>query len=288
MILITGATGHLGKATIQSLLDKGVSASDIVALARDQSKAADLKEKGIRIRIGDYNNYDSLKAALQGIDKLLLISSSEMADRLSQHKNIINAAVENGVKHIIYTGIDIKSYEATVIPFVSQIHSETASYLKSTAIPYTLMNDTLYADLVPLFSGENVPDTGIFFPAGDGKTPFVARTEMAEAAAVILTTPGHENKEYAITAETAYSFSEIAGMLSDITGKDVKYHKPDRDSYIEQLVQAGVPRESAAFFAGFGEAIKNGEFDTNRSDLENLLGRKPTGLKAFLTTVYGS
>jgi NAD(P)H dehydrogenase (quinone) len=286
MILITGATGHLGKATIESLLEKGIPANQITALVRDTSKAAYLSGKGVQIKIGDYKNYNSLKEALKGVDKLLLVSSSDLDDRLTQHKNVINAAKENGVIHIAYTSIDIQSFEGTAIPHVSQIHIDTADYLKEVGIAYTLLNDTLYADLVPLFSGEKVLETGIYFPAGQGKTPFVARTEMAEAAAVVLTTPGHENQEYAITAETAYSFDEIAEMISEIVGKDVKYHRPDVDTYIEQLVQLGVPKENASFFAGFGEAIANGEFDTDRSDLAKLLGRKPLELKEFLKSVY--
>ena len=287
MILITGATGHFGKTTIDSLLDKGIAASDITALVRDENKATDLKEKGVQIKTGDYHNYDSLKDALKGVDKLLLVSSSDLTERLTQHKNVINAAKENGVKHIVYTSIDIKSFEDTAIPLVSQIHSDTADYLKETGIPYTLLNDTLYADLVPMFAGQKVLETGIFFPAGEGRTPFVARSEMAEAAAIVLTTDGHQNQEYAITGDTAYAFSEIATMISEIIGKDVQYHSPDTATYIKQLVQAGVAEGNAAFFAGFGEAIKNGEFDTHRSDLAKILGRKPLGLKEFLKTIYG-
>ena len=288
MILITGATGHLGKATINSLLNKGVPANEITALVRDENKAVELKEKGVLIKIGTYNDYESLKNALQGVDKLMLISSNEMVDRLVQHKNVINAAKENGVKHIVYTGIDIKSFEQTVIPYVSQIHKDTTDYLnEQTDIPYTLLNDTLYADMIALYSGENVLETGIFFPAGDGKSPFVARTEMGEAAAVVLTTPGHEYKEYAIAANKAYSFEEIADMLSEIAGKEVKYHKPDLTTYIEELVKAGVPKENASFLAGFGTAIASSEFDTHRSDLETLLGRQPMGLKEFLYVTYG-
>jgi len=287
MILITGATGHFGTATINSLLKKGIPASDITALVRDENKAADLKEKGIQIKTGDYHNYDSLKEALKGVDKLLLVSSSDLNERLKQHQNVINAAKENGVKQIAYTSIDIDSFTASVIPLVSQIHSDTADYLKESEIPYTLLNDTLYADLIPMFAGEKVLETGIFFPAGDGKTPFVARTEMAEAAAAVLTTEGHENQEYAITAEIAYSFDEIAAMIAEITGKEVQYLKPDADAYITQLVKAGVPEGDAGFFAGFGVAIGKGEFDTNRSDLAKLLGRKPLELKEFLKTIYG-
>lgn len=288
MILITGATGHFGKATINALLEKGIPASSITALVRDENKAEDLKAKGVEVKTGDYHNYDSLKAALKGVDKLLLVSSSDLNERLTQHQNVINAAKENGVKHIAYTSIDIESFEASLIPVVSQIHSDTADYLKTTDIPYTLLNDGLYADLVPMFAGEKVLETGIFFPAGEGKTPFAARAEMAEAAAVVLSTEGHENKEYAITADTAYSFAEIAEMIAEISGKEVQYHNPDKEAYVSVLVQAGVPEGDARFFAGFGEAIKDGEFDTHRSDLATLLGRKPQDLKDFLKTIYGA
>jgi len=288
MILITGATGHLGKETINSLLERGISASDITALVRDENKAADLIAKGIQIKKGDYHHYDSLKEALKGVDKLLLVSSSDLNDRLAQHKNVINAAKANGVKHIAYTSIDIKSFEASVIPLVSQIHSDTADYLKASGIPYTLLNNALYADLVPLFAGEKVLETGVFFPAGEGKTPFVARAEMAAAAAAVLSTEGHENKEYAIAADTAYSFAEIAAFIAEISGKDVQYLNPSKEAYINVLVQAGVPEGDAGFFAGFGDAIKDDEFDTKRSDLEELLGRKPQDLKAFLKSVYSA
>jgi NAD(P)H dehydrogenase (quinone) len=287
MILVTGATGHLGNAAIQSLLNKGVPAHEITALVRDENKAASLKDQGVQIRIGNYNDYNSLKEALQGVDKLLLISSNEVADSLEQQKNVINAAKENGVQHIVYTGMEIKNYETTAIPFVSQVHKATADYLKETGIAYTVMNNTLYADSIGKFSGETFLESGIFFPAGDGKLPWVPRAEMGEAAAVVLTTPGHEHKTYAITADTAYSFEEIAGMLSAITGKEVKYLKPDLNTFIDGLVKAGVPKEIVSFLGGFGTAIENGEFDTHRSDFENLLGRKPMELKEFLKITYG-
>jgi len=287
MILVTGATGHLGKAIIDSLLKKGIAGRNIAALVRNENKAADLKEKGVQVRIGDYTDYGGLKSALVGVDHLMLVSSSDMSDRLAQHKNVINAAIENGVKHIVYTSIDIKDFATTAIPYVTQIHIDTANYLKQTGIAYTLLNNTLYADLLPMFMGAQALETGVYFPAGDGKSPFTARTDMAEAAAVVLTTKGHENKEYAIRAETAHSFAEIAEMLTAITGKEVKYHAPGADDYIATLVKAGVPKDNAAFAAGFGVAIGNHEFETNQSDLQTLLGRAPVALKEFLKGIYG-
>jgi len=288
MILVTGATGNLGAATIDALLAKGITAGSIAGLVRDEQKATDLKAKGVQVRVADYTNYEALKTALNGVDKLLLVSSSDMNDRLTQHKNVINAAIENGVKHIAYTSVDINDAAATAIPHVVQIHVDTANYLKGSGTPYTLLNNNLYADLLPMFVGADALNTGIFFPAGNGKTPFAPRTEMAAAAAEVLTTPGHENKEYAIGAGKAYSFAEIAEAMTEVSGREVKYHAPDAPTYIAQLVAAGVPEQTAGFFAGFGVAIGNGEFETNRSDLKTLLGREPMGLKEFLKGIYSN
>ena len=256
-------------------------------MVRDENKATHLKDQSIQLKIGNYNDYDSLKEALQGIDELLMISSNEVGDSLGQQKNVINAAKQNGVGHIVYTGMEIKDYEITAIPFVTQVHKATTDYIKESGIAYTVMNDSLYADSIGKFSGETFLESGIFFPAGDGRLPWIPRTEVAEAAAAILTTPGHENKTYAIAADTAYSFEEIAGMLSEILGKEVKYLKPDHDSYTNGLGKAGLPKEVIGFLSGFSTAIKDGEFNTLRSDFEKLVGRKPMELSEFLKITYG-
>ena len=287
MILVTGATGNLGKATIHSLLNRGIAPNDITALVRDESKAAELKSKGIQIRLGDYQDFESLKSAFQGVDKLLLISSSsDIVNRFEQHKNAINAARETGVGHIIYTSFDMKNLQQSIMGAEVQYHAYTADYLKQIPIPYTLMDNTMYADMIPFLIGQDILNNGISIPAGDGKTPFLPITEMAESLAVVLTTPGHENKEYFITAETAFSFAEIANLLSDITGKTITYHQPEINSYITQLIQTGVSEDDAAYMARFCGAIANGEFDTNKSDVKKLLGRSPASLKDFLQNIY--
>jgi NAD(P)H dehydrogenase (quinone) len=287
MILVTGATGHLGNATIQSLLEKGVPANEITALVRDENKAANLSEQGVQLKVGNYNNYNSLVDALEGVDKFFLISSNDVtADTLLQHKNVINAAKKNGVQHIVYSSQEIKDDKTTAIPFVIQVHRATAEYIKETGIAYTIFNDSLYADSIGKFAGEGFLENGIFFPAGDGKVPFIPRTDIGEAAAVVLTTPGHENKTYAITGNNAYSFEDIAGFLTEIMGKKVVYLKPDLDTYSNALINAGVPKEVVGFLGAFATAINNREFDTQRSDLEYLLGRKPTELKEFLRYTY--
>ena len=288
MILVTGATGNLGKATINSLLHKGISANNIAALVRDESKSVELKSKGIQVRIGDYEDLESLKSAFQGVDKLLLISSSaEIAQRFEQHKNVINAAKESGVNHIIYTSFDMKDLRRSIMAGDVQYHADTSDYLKQIALPYTLMDNTLYADMIPIISGNNIVDEGISIPAGNGKTPFLPITEMAEAIAVVLTTPGHENKEYVIASEIAVSFSEIADLISEITGTKIAYNQIDVTSYVAQLVQQGVPDDDAAYLSRFAGAIAGGEFDTNKSDVKQLLGRGPISLKDFLRGIYG-
>jgi len=288
MILVTGATGNLGKATINSLLNKGISAKNIAALLRDESKSAEFKSKGIQVRIGDYQNFDSLKSAFQDVEKLLLISSSSViAQRFEQHKNVINAAKETGVSHIIYTSFDMKDLRESIMAGDVHYHADTSDYLKQIAVPYTLMGNTLYADLIPIISGNNILDEGISIPAGNGKTPFLPITEMSEAIAVVLTTTGHETKEYVIAAETAFSFAEIADLISEITGKTVAYDQTDIPSYVSQLMQLGVSGDDAAYLSRFAGAIARGEFDTNKSDVEQLLGRSPMSLKNFLKSIYG-
>jgi NAD(P)H dehydrogenase (quinone) len=288
MILVTGATGNLGKATINSLLNKGIAPSDITAFIRDETKTADLKAKGVQVKLGDYQDVDSLKNAFQGIDKLLLVSSSaDIANRFGQHKNAIDAAKATGVSHLIYTGFAMNDLQQSTMTEDVQYHAYTADYLKQAAIPYTVMNNTLYADLIPFLIGKDVLEEGVSIPAGDGKTPFLPLAEMAEALAVVLTSPGHENKEYVLAAETAFSFAEIADLLSASTGKTIAYHQPEGSLYIAQLIEAGLSADDAAYIARYAKAIAYGEFDTGKSDVKQLLGRNPVRLDVFLRNLYG-
>jgi NAD(P)H dehydrogenase (quinone) len=285
-LLITGATGHLGKAVINFLLKKGTPASQITALVRDEAKAADLKEKGIELRKGDYHDYASLVKAFTGIDKLLLVSSADINDRSSQHINAVNAAKEAGVKHILYTSVQSRENQPSAIPFVVQSHFDTERAIKNSGISYTILRNTIYADMLPMFLGEKVAETGVFIPAGKGKTPFATREDMAEAAASVLITPGHENKVYPITSPTGYSFTDIAASLSELSGKNIPYVDATPEQYKETLSQAGVPQEYIGVMAGFAEAMKQNEFDEADNTLESLLGRKPTSLKEYLKSIY--
>ncbi|OYX84669.1 MAG: NAD(P)-dependent oxidoreductase [Flavobacteriales bacterium 32-34-25] len=286
-ILVTGATGNFGRLTIDFLLNKGIAATDISALVRDEAKASDLKQKGINLRIGDYDNYDSLLAAFQGIDKLLLVSGTDLANRSKQQLSAVKAAKEAGVKHILYTSFERKNEtETSPIAFLAQSHIDTDNAIKASGINYTIFRNNLYLDVLPMFLGEKVLQQGIFFPAGEGQAAYVSRNDLAEAAANVLISEEHENKEYATNNIENYSMQNIADTLSEITNSKVSYTSPSAEVYSDVLTKAGVPGEYVGMFVAFAEAIKQGEFKAESSDLEKLLGRKPATLSDFLKEVY--
>ena len=286
-ILVTGATGNFGKKTIELLLEKGIAATNISALVRDDVKATDLKDKGITIKTGDYDNYESLLAAFQGIDKLLLVSGTDLENRSKQQLNVVKAAKESGVKHIIYTSFErINETETSPIAFLAKSHIDTDNAIKASGMNYTILRNNLYLDVLPMFLGEQVLESGIYFPAGEGQAAYVSRNDLAEVAANVLTSEGHENKEYKMNNIENYSMKKIAETLSEITNKTVSYFSPTSEEYKETLKNAGVPNEYIDMFIGFAEAIKQGEFTIETTDLEKLLGRKPTSLSDFLKQVY--
>ncbi len=284
MILITGASGHLGKGIITHLL-KHITASEIVAFVRNADKIAEFTAQGVQVKVGHYDDVASIKNAVVGIDKLVLISGLDM-HRLQQHNNVINAAKEAGVKHIVYTGVALTNPDQSAIKEFMSSHFKTEESILASGIPYTLMRNTLYSDALPLFLGAGVFENGIYLPAGNGKTPFALRSEMAEAIANVLVQSGHENKTYQITNTEAYSFQQIAEMLSQLSGKPISYTSPEYDAFVGLLKNIGVPDEAILIAAGFATDIKNNLLDISSNDLEILLGRKPTGLSIALKEMY--
>ncbi len=287
-ILVTGATGHFGKAAIEFLLKKGVPATSIAALVRDEAKATTLKTQGIELRKGDYDDYTSLVKAFTGVDKLLLVSSSDIDNRRVQQTNAVKAATEAGVKHILYTSfVRIDESDASPIAFVAQTHILTENLIHESGIPYTILRNNLYMDFVPVFIGEKVLETGVYWPAGNTPGAYALREEMAEAAANVLTGSGHENKTYNISNTSAWTFQQVADTISNASGKTISYISPSQEEYKDVLTKAGVPGHFISMFAGFAEAIRLGEFDSaDDTDLEKLLGRKPTSLESYLSSFY--
>lgn len=286
-IVITGAAGNFGKATIENLLNKGANPSSIVALVRDESKASNLKDKGVVVKIGDYDQYGSLVDAFQGAEKVFLISGTDLANRSKQHQNVVSAAKEAGAKHILYTSIERKFDDPnSPLGDLASSHFETEKAIKDSGLDYTIFRNNLYLEVIPMFVGEKVFETGIFLPAGEGKSAFASREDLAEAVANVLLSEGHENKEYAMNNTKNYSFGDVAETLSSISGKEVNYVSPSVEVYSDVLSKAGVPAVYIGMFVGFAEAIKQGQQEAPKTDLEELLGRKPTSLKDYLTQVY--
>lgn len=287
MILVTGATGQLGSVVIENLL-KTTPASEVSVLVRDENKATDLKAKGVEIRVGTYFDKASLATALQGIEKVLLISSNDFNDRLGQHKNVIDAAKNAEVEHIFYTGVTMKDIETSPLKPLLGDHYQTEDYIKESGLTYTFLQNSLYFEVIPMFVGAGVLETGIFFPAGDGRVAFAARQDLGEATATILTTEGHENKTYNLTGSEAYSFAEVAAELSVLTGKTVTYTSPEPTVFEGMLKQFGLPEGVVVMSVLFAASMKNDDFNLPNSTLEQFLGRKTTDLKAFLKATYAA
>jgi NAD(P)H dehydrogenase (quinone) len=288
MILVTGATGHFGNAAINFLLEKGVNANQIFAMVRNEQSTDDFKNKGVNVVIGDYNDYASLVSAFKGVEKLLFVSGSDIMKRLSQHENVINAAKEVGVKHIVYTSFQRKNEtETSPLWIVAQSHIKTENWLKESGIDYTILKNNLYMDFLPGFIGEKVLENGVIYvPAENGKVSAVLRSEMAEAAVNILTTPGHAGKAYDFTNTEAVTYQEIAEVIAKVSGKLIKYISPSVEDYGKTLASYGLPAEVIGIFSSFAVAQAQGELDVVSNDLEKLLERKPLSVKDFLSSVY--
>lgn len=287
-ILITGATGNLGGLVIEALLEK-IEANQIAGLVRETSKAADLKAKGIDIREGNYDDESSLEKAFQRIEKIYFISGSELDKRVVQHKNIVAAAEKAGVKHVIYTSFGRKneSENSPIYP-VAKGHLAAENALKNAHLDVTILKHNLYMEVIPMFAGDNLLESKtLFLPAEDGKTGFMARKDMANLAAEILTAKGHENKTYEVSGNKAYSFSEIATLISEVSDTEINYVSPNANEFTETLKSYGVPQPAIDMTLMFAKGIAQGEFNETASIYKDLTGNELTSLKEFLKELYG-
>ncbi|MBE7177022.1 MAG: SDR family oxidoreductase [Mucilaginibacter polytrichastri] len=291
MILITGASGQLGSKTIDHVLKKGIDPSDITGLVRDPDKGKELITKGIRLKKGDYNDHASLVEAFTGISKLLLVSSNDrqaVENRTAHHINVINAAKEAGVQHVVYTSFVRKpGYQDSAIAGFQNAHVQSEDYLKSSGIPYTILQNGIYMEMIPVFAGEKVMESGVVvFPAGTGRASYVLREELAEAAAHVLTTAGHENRIYPLTNTRSVSFQDIAGGLSALSGKEIRYQSPAVHDFEAMLKSYEVPDQYIGMFSMWGTALSQGTMDVEDATLSRFLGRAPMTVEEFLKTTY--
>jgi NAD(P)H dehydrogenase (quinone) len=284
-ILITGATGHLGSAVIEQL-SKTKASNQIAIITRKEEKRIEFETKGFTAFLGSYDNVVSLEKAMNGVDTVLLISSGDQGDRMQEHKNVIDTAKKMGVKHIAYTSRCLRD-RTTLANKLMIEHFETEDYIIASGMQYTFFRNILYMDAIPQFIGGNIAlERGIFLPAGNGKVAFALRSEMGEAMANVLLKKELGNKIYNFTGDNVYSFNDIATTLTELTGKEVKYADVDATAFAGMMKQRNLPDAVIQKIVDFITDIKHNQEADIYKDLENLLGRKPTGLKEGLKMLF--
>ncbi|EOC0056150.1 SDR family oxidoreductase [Cronobacter turicensis] len=278
MIAITGATGHLGQRVIDTLLNT-VAAQEIVAIVRNPAKAAALSAKGVQVRAADYGNVAALIAAFAGVEKLLLISSSEVGQRAPQHRNVIDAAKTAGVKLIAYTSL----LHADRSPLgLADEHVATEKMLAEAGIPYVLLRNGWYTENY-LASVPPALEHGVFIgSAGDGKIASASRQDYAEAAAKALTLDNQAGRVYELAGDNAWTLRDLTALLTKETGKTVAYQNLSEADFAAALAGAGLPEGFAKLLADSDiGASKGGLFDDSRQ-LSALIGRPTTSLETSL------
>lgn len=272
-IVVTGATGQLGRLAVESLLRRGVPADRIVGVGRRVEKIGDLAERGVVVRQAEYADPDSLRAAFAGADRLLFVSGSEVGRRVPQHLAVIAAAKEAGVDLVAYTSVP-KADTSDLI--LAGEHAPTERALIDSGIPYVFLRNGWYT--------ENYTDTltatlehGLFGAAGDGRISLATRADLAEAAAAVITGTGHENTVYELGG-AAFTLAEVAAEISRVSGREVRYTDLPEQKYAEVLVGVGVPEPMAAVLADSDRGAAAGQLYVDSDDLEKLIGRPPTPL----------
>lgn len=274
MIAITGATGQLGQHVIESLL-KTVPASQIVAIVRNPAKATALSQQGITVRQADYSDEAAFTTALQGIDKLLLISSSEVGQRAPQHRNVINAAKAAHVKFIAYTSL----LHADTSPLgLADEHVATEQMLAESGIAYALLRNGWYTENY-LASAPAALEHGVFIGAADeGKIASATRADYAVAAARVISEDGHAGKTYELAGDAGWTLSQLVAELAKQSGKKVVYQNLSEADFAAALKGVGLPAGLADMLADSDTgASKGGLFDDSHT-LSKLIGRPTTSL----------
>ncbi len=288
MILVTGATGQLGRVVIEHLL-RWRGPGQVAGLARDAGKAADLQARGVDVRVGDYNDVGSLDRAMKGVEKVLLISGTDPDEErgVRQHGNVIDAARRAGVGFVAYTSRAMRDPGASENTLMRH-HFGTEDYLRASGMAHALFRNALYLETMTYYIGR--PDgsfeTDIRLPAARGKVAYALRSELGEAIAHALHRDGGADRVYTLTAGDAWSFDDVARALGTLSGKPVNYTPVDRATYEAESQARGVPERMSRLFYGFYADIRDGQLDEVTPEMENLIGRKPASLEAGLKALF--
>jgi NAD(P)H dehydrogenase (quinone) len=275
-IVVTGATGQLGRLAVEALLRRGIPASRIVATGRDVAGIKDLADRGVAVRRADFGDPDSLAAAFEGAEKLLLISASvPVTDRFANHRRAIDAAQSAGVSLVAYTSMTRADTTATII---GETHRATEEYLREQTVPSVMLRNGWYLEnytsQLPV-----VLQHGTFIgAAGQGRISAASRADYAEAAAHVLTTEGHVGQVYELAGDEAFTLAELAAAVADRTGQPITYTDLPAEQFAAALAGAGVPTEVAHALADADLGLGRGELYSDSDDLSRLIGRPTTTL----------
>lgn len=284
MIVVTGATGGLGRLVVEDLLTK-VPASTIRAAVRTPENAKDLADRGVDVRHADYDDPTSLSKALDGADKVLLISASEQGKRVPQHKAVVDAATKANVKHLVYTSAPKAD---TSKLFVAPDHKATEELIRASGLPFTFLRNGWYHENYAQVIAD-VAATGVLRgSAHDGKVASAARADYAQAAGEVLTTDGHQGKTYELSGDTAWTYEDLAAEIARASGSETRYEDYSREDHAKLLADAGVPEAVVGYLLTADQAVADQLLGDTSGDLRALIGRPTTKLAAYVQEVLAT
>jgi len=270
-IVVTGATGNLGRLVVEGLLEK-VPADRITAVVRSEEKGTRFEALGVQAAIADYNVPESFEGVFTAGDKVLLISSSEMtADRVAQHRVVIDAAGSAGVALLAYTSA-AGGHETPL----AEAHRRTEKVLVESGLPYVLLRNNWYSEIFVDGVERVVEQRVLVRAAGDGRIASASRADYAAGAVAVLTGEGHENRTYELGGDTAWNFPEFTAELGRQTGREIGYTPVTVEAYTDLLVGAGMPELYASILAGADASFAGGELAGTSGELSRLIGRRTT------------
>lgn len=275
-IVVTGATGHLGRLVIARLLERGVAPGAIAAAVRSPGKAADLAEQGVEIREADYDRPDTLAGAFAAGDRVLMVSGNEVGRRMPQHAAVIDAATRAGVALLAYTSV-LGGPEADFA--LADEHRATEKLILASGLPYTMLRNGWYTEVYTANLPAVLEHGVVIGNAGEGRVASAARADYAAAAATVLSSEGHENQAYELSGDSAWSFPEYAAVVAELSGRPVAYQDITAAERTEILTGAGVPPAFAEVLVDLDAAIARGRLAPTPGHLSALIGRPTTPLR---------
>ena len=274
-VVITGATGHLGRLVVESLLQQDFPARDITAAGRDTTKIKDLADRGVRVRAIDYDDPATLDGAFRGAARILLISASQTGQRARQHGNAIDAARRAGAGLLAYTSI---VHADTTTLRLAEEHQATETALRASGLEYVLLRNSWYTESYTAQIPAILQRSSLTGSADDGRVSAATRADYAAAAAAVLAGDGHAGRVYELGGDQAFTLTEFAAEISAQAGQPVSYHDLPMAEYAQLLISAGLPESAAAIIADADRGLARGDLYVDSGHLRQLIGRPTTSL----------